>query len=55
MVANLMRPDFTPERKDNVAIGKRVRVIFQDLSPEIALPQFTLTHEPPEGRLWRLP
>lgn len=38
----------------NVAIGKRVRVLFQDLSPEIALPQFTLTDEPPEGPVWRL-
>ena len=54
MVANLITPDFTPEREENVAIGKRVRVLFQDLSPEIALPQFTLTDEPPEGRVWRL-
>ena len=54
MIANLVRPDFTPEREENVAIGKRVRVVFQDLSPEIALPQFTLSAEPPEGRLWRL-
>ena len=54
MVANLVTPDFTPEWEENVAIGKRVRVLFQDLSPEIALPQFTLTSEPPEGRVWRL-
>jgi uncharacterized OB-fold protein len=55
MVANLVRPDFTPEREENVAIGRRVRVLFQDLSPEIALPQFTLTDGPPEGHPWRLP
>lgn len=54
MIANLVRPDFTPERDENVAIGTRVRVVFQDLSPEIALPQFTLSDEPPEGRVWRL-
>ncbi len=54
MIANLIRPDFTPEREENVAIGKRVRVLFQDLSPEIALPQFTPTDEPPEGGVWRL-
>ena len=54
MVANLVTPDFTPEREENVAIGQRVRVLFQDLSPDIALPQFTLTGEPPEGRVWRL-
>lgn len=54
MIANLLRPDFTPEREANVAIGTRVRVIFQDLSPEIALPQFILSDEPPDGRVWRL-
>lgn len=53
MIANLVRPDFTPERDENVAIGKRVRVLFQDLSPELALPQFTLADESPEGRVWR--
>ncbi len=54
MVANLVRSDFTPEREENVAIGTRVRVLFQALSPELALPQFTLSDEPPEGRPWRL-
>lgn len=54
LIANLVRPDFTPEREENVAIGKRVRVVFQDLSAEIALSQFTLSDEPPEGRVWRL-
>ena len=53
IIANLVTPDFRPEKEDNVAIGKRVRVIFQDLSPDFALPQFTLTDEPPEGRVWR--
>jgi len=53
MIANLVRPDFTPEREENIAIGKRVRVLFEDLSPELALPQFTLSDEPPEGRTWR--
>ena len=38
-----------------MAIGKRVRVIFQDLSEDFALPQFTLTDEPPEGRVWSFP
>ena len=55
MIANLVRSDFSPEREENVAIGKPARVLFQDLSPEIALPQFTLTDEPPAGRVWRLP
>jgi hypothetical protein len=48
-------PDFKAEAEDKVAIGKRVRVVFHDLSPEFALPQFTLTDEPPEGRVWRFP
>ena len=53
MIANLVTPDFTPEREANVAIGKRVRVAFQDLSSELALPQFTLVDEPHESRLWQ--
>ena len=55
IIANLVTPDFHPEREDNVAIGKRVRVIFQDLNDDFALPQFTLTDEPPVGRVWQLP
>jgi uncharacterized protein len=55
IVTNLVRPDFTPEAEENVAIGRRVRVVFQDLAEEVALPQFTLSEEPPAGRLWRLP
>jgi uncharacterized OB-fold protein len=55
LIANLLTPDFQPEAEDNVAIGKRVRVIFQDLSEHFALPQFTPTDEPPEGRVWRFP
>jgi hypothetical protein len=29
--------------------------VFQDLSEELALPQFTLSNEPPEGRVWQFP
>lgn len=53
VIANLVRPDFTPEPEENAAIGKRVRVIFQNLAPDFALPQFTLIDEAPEGCLWR--
>jgi hypothetical protein len=45
----------TPEPEANVAIGKRVRVVFQDLADHMALPQFALSDEPPEGRVWRMP
>ena len=55
VVANLVTPDFLPEAELNVAIGKRVRVVFQDLAEGVALPQFTLTSEPPVERIWRLP
>jgi hypothetical protein len=55
IVANLITPDFRPEAEANVAIGKRVRVVFQDLADGVALPQFTLADEPPAERIWRLP
>jgi uncharacterized OB-fold protein len=54
IVANLVRPDFQPEADAEVAIGRRVRVVFQDLAEGVALPQFTLAAEPPAGRVWRL-
>src|SRR5262245_36291453 len=55
MIANLVGADGRPEAEENVAIGKRVRVVFQDLADHLALPQFTLTGDPPAGAIWRLP
>ena len=55
LVANLVDRQFQPEVEQNVAIGKRVQVVFQDLSEELALPQFTLSTEPPEGPVWQFP
>jgi uncharacterized OB-fold protein len=54
IIANLVKPDLSPETEPNVAIGKRVRVVFQDLADHMALPQFTLTDEKPDSRVWRL-
>jgi uncharacterized OB-fold protein len=54
LIANLVTPDLAPEDERAVAIGKRVRVVFQPLADHIALPQFTLADEPPGGRVWRL-
>lgn len=54
IVGNLVRPDFSMEAESNVAIGKRVRVVFQDVADHMALPQFTLSDEPAVGRTWRL-
>jgi len=54
IVANLVRADGSMEEEKNVAIGRRVRVVFHDLADHLALPQFTLADEPPAGRVWRL-
>ena len=55
IIGNLVKPDATTmEDPKNVAIGKRVRVIFHDLAPHMSLPQFTLTDEPPQASLWQL-
>jgi hypothetical protein len=55
LIANLLTPEFEPEGEARVAIGKRVRVIFQDIADDFALPQFTLSEEPAAGRVWQLP
>jgi uncharacterized OB-fold protein len=55
MVGNLVTPDLRMEDERQVAIGRRVRVVFQDLADHLALPQFTLTDEPPRLPAWRLP
>ena len=56
IIGNLVKPDaVTFEDEKQVAIGKRVRVVFQDLADHMALPQFTLSDEPAQGRVWRLP
>ena len=55
IIANLVTVDFRPEAEANVAIGKRVKAVFNDLSDDFALPQFALTDEPPVGRVWRFP
>jgi uncharacterized OB-fold protein len=54
LIANLVKPDLSFEDTAKVAIGKRVRVVFQDLADHMALPQFTLSGEPDQGRVWRL-
>jgi hypothetical protein len=55
MIANLVTSDGRPEADASVAIGKRVRVVFQDVADHLALAQFTLTDERAAGRVWRLP
>jgi uncharacterized protein len=55
IVSNLVKPGGGMEDEKNVAIGKRVQVVFEDLADHMALPQFTLTDEPAQGRVWRFP
>lgn len=53
LIANLVTDAFEPEKEENVAIGKRVDVVFLDISSALSLPQFQLSHEPPQGRVWQ--
>src|SRR3989442_15843011 len=43
IIGNLLRPDLTPEAEAEVAIGRRARLVFQDLAVHLDLPQLTLT------------
>ena len=52
LISNLVTDDFTAEKEEHVAIGKRVEVTFLDVSPELSLPLFKLSQEPPQGPLW---
>jgi hypothetical protein len=55
LITNLVDAQFQPEAEANVAIGKRVEVVFQDLSEEFTLPQFKLSNEAPQGPVWQFP
>ena len=53
--ANLLQDSMEPEDEENVAIGKRVEVVFQDTADGLTLPQFKLSAEAPPGEVWRYP
>ena len=53
ITANLVDSDLGPEKEENVAIGKRVEVIFDDEPEGISIPQFKLSGEPPKGETWQ--
>ncbi len=55
ITANLLNGDMQPEAPENVGIGKRVEVVFQDTEDGLSLPQFRLSDEPPKGEVWRYP
>ena len=55
IIANLLDDDLAPEKEENVAIGKRVEVVFVDLENGFTVPQFKLSGEAPRGPVWRFP
>jgi hypothetical protein len=38
-----------------VGIGTRVRMVFSDVAPGLALPQWTIDETAPPGTPWRYP
>ena len=53
LTANLLAEAMNPEKEENVAIGKRVEVVFLDTDSGLTLPQFKLSGEPPRDPVWR--
>jgi uncharacterized OB-fold protein len=53
LISNLVTDDFKAEKEENVGIGKRVEVTFLDVSPELSMPLFKLSQEPPQGPVWQ--
>lgn len=53
MIVNIVDKDFRPEKEENVAVGKRVEVVFIDLGEGFSLPQFRLSAEAPKGPVWQ--
>ena len=55
ITANLLDDDMNPEAEENVAIGRRVQVVFMDMDDGLTLPHIKLIDEPPQGPVWRYP
>jgi uncharacterized OB-fold protein len=55
ITTNLLTENMEPENEENVAIGKRVNVVFMDMEDGLTLPQFALSDEEPAGEVWRYP
>lgn len=54
ITTNLLKDSMEPEDEANVAIGKAVEVIFQDVGNGLTLPQFKLSDtQQPSGPIWR--
>ncbi|HIM37843.1 MAG TPA: hypothetical protein EYM38_07495 [Dehalococcoidia bacterium] len=52
ITANLVDGNMDAEKEENVAIGKRVEVVFQKSEGDFVLPQFKLSGEAPQGPVW---
>jgi uncharacterized OB-fold protein len=55
LTANLLDGEMNPEKEKNVAIGKRVEVVFMEGEDGFTIPQFRLTDEAPLGPVWQYP
>jgi uncharacterized OB-fold protein len=58
VVGNLVTPGGDLAPKDQVArvgIGTRVKMVFNDLSPGLSLPQWTIDEDAPQPKPWRYP
>ena len=58
VVGNLASDDGVlapPDMVRKVGIGTRVRMVFSDVAPGLALPQWTLDETAPAGTTWRYP
>ena len=58
VVCNLVGQDGQLASKDQVArvgIGTRVKMVFNDLSPGLSLPQWTIDESAPQPTPWRYP
>jgi uncharacterized protein len=58
VVANLVTPQgqlASGDQVRRVGIGTRVRMVFNDLSPGLSLPQWTIDEDSPQPLPWRYP
>ena len=55
IIANLVTPDSAGGRRPTWRSASGCAWSSRTSPTDFALPQFTLTDEPPEGRVWRLP
>jgi len=56
VIGNLTRPDgvLAPKSEvERVGIGSRVRMVFTDVAPGLALPQWTIDEGRANGTPWR--